>query len=163
HHGDRTGAVNVGNEITFKSSILDLKTGTIAAGNEILKPQKDKRALMPLLRGYLTVDAVHQGKRYLGGTHGLLILDDPKATLAEPWPTLALEKVPTQKQRWQAEAKDRNVTVRSAADLAKLLEEANPLLRIKAMEALANALNEEYLAALTKASRDEQVAVRRLA
>src|SRR5262249_13119983 len=122
HHGDRTGAVAVGNEITFKSCILDLKTHKIVAGNEILKPQGEKSMRLPLLGGTVTVDVVHQGKRYLGGSRGLLILEDPKMTFAER-PTVAVKRILTRTQRWLAEARERSVSVRSPEDLAKLLAE----------------------------------------
>src|SRR5262249_49868713 len=155
HRVDKSGAVSVGKRMTFKSSILDLKTGKVAAGDELLKPVPETKARVPILGGKVTVDIVHQGKRYLGGEHGLLIMDDPNMRLDGTWPTAVVKDVPTRKQRWRAEAQERKVIVRSPEDLATLLGEENPFLREKAMQELRETPGPAYVPVLAKAVRDE--------
>src|SRR5262249_5097122 len=64
---------------TFKSDILDTRTGKLGAGEETLPvpPElKDRRNAelrgLPFLGGRLTVDATHAGKRILAGERGLV-------------------------------------------------------------------------------------------
>ena len=103
------GSIMVGQHITFKSSIFDPRTNKISAGNEILQPEalpgKEEAKELPFLGGSITVDVIHQGKRYLGGAHGLLILEDPKTKWDAVGPTVAVKEVLTRTRRWQAEAR----------------------------------------------------------
>jgi HEAT repeat protein/predicted negative regulator of RcsB-dependent stress response len=164
HHHDRSGTVPVGNRITFKSAIFDVKTGKVVAGNEILEPPPETKAAdLPFLGGAVTVDVTYQGKRYLGGEGGLLILDEPKMKLDAAWPTVAVEKVLTRRQRWQAEAKALTPRIATPDDLAKLLRQENPLVREKAMDFVPEEGRHQYLAVLQQACQDDHVPVRRKA
>jgi HEAT repeat protein len=158
---EREGAIAMGESITFKSSILDPQTGKITAGKEILKPVPQAARELPLLGGQITVDVSHQGKRYLGGAHGLLILDDPEMKLSTARPTLAVKKVLTRRQRWEAEARELTPKIATSDDLAKRLRQENPLVREKAIASLPEEGREKYVEVLQTAAQDEHIPVRR--
>jgi HEAT repeat protein len=165
HESQREGAIAVGRHITFKSSIFDPRTGKISAGTEILEPLpgQEKAGQLPLLGGSMVIDVTHQGKRYLGGSHGLVIFNDPQLTLGAARPMAAVKKVPTRSQRWRAEAGALSPTISAPEDLAKFLRRDNPLLREKALDAVPEEGRGKYLPVLQDAVRDQHVPVRRKA
>jgi HEAT repeat protein len=118
---------------------------------------------LPFLAGRITVDVTHQGKRYLGGPHGLLIIDDPEMNLAAALPAVTVKYVLTRSQRWQAEAKSLTPRIATPDDLARFLRQENPLVRAKAMEFLPLERRDRYVSVLQTAAQDTQVAVRRKA
>ncbi|HEY3285044.1 MAG TPA: HEAT repeat domain-containing protein [Armatimonadota bacterium] len=135
-----------------KSSILDTRTGEIRDGDEVLtpKPPAQEQPSVPYLGGIRLVDESHGGKRYLGGTHGLLIAEGAEFSRLPAAGTIVLGGskswstpeppgwVPaeqavvraTQTQQWLAEA--RAAKVPSGPDpsmLPSLLTSPNPYLR----------------------------------
>jgi HEAT repeat protein/tetratricopeptide (TPR) repeat protein len=125
--------------VTCPSSVLDTTTGVFTDGTELwpaaTAPDPDRR--IPYLGGSVLVDETHRGKRYLGGTHGLLVVE-PEAKL-EPALNLAsvvARPVLSQQQRWLADLETRQPRPVSRAELARDLQDDNLFYRAEALAAL---------------------------
>jgi HEAT repeat protein len=117
--------------ITYTSSILETQTGHLSDGGETLpspiylaNPQP-----VPYLGGTVLMDVTHGGKRFIGGTHGLAILDNPSITLASSVETQNVTRLLSVRQQQLSDAEARRPTIRTVEDLAKALQEPNPYYR----------------------------------
>lgn len=125
--------------VTCPSSVLDTVTGKFTDGTETWPPATapDPDRLIPYLGGSILVDDTHRGKRYLGGTHGLLIVEAGSSLgTGLDLPRAAATPVLSQRQRWLAEMETRRPRSVSRADLARDLQDENPFYRADALAAL---------------------------
>ena len=124
---------------TFASSILDTRTGSLADGNEVLAapgPPDESRRL-PYLGGAVLCDQTHGGLRFIGGTHGLVVVSagatlpqSPKLAAVDVRPVLSAQ------QRQLAEAAQIPIAQRITLDrLSELVEHQNPFVRANALAA----------------------------
>lgn len=148
---------------TFPSSILDTSTGKISCGGEIW-PHKNidpwKLPKVPHLGDSVLWQTEGSGKRFLASHHGLVILDPAAKPLA-----LAREKVrpvPTRQAQLRAEAERRPISIQTPAELAKVLADANPYFRARALELLWQKETErhQFVAVLEKSLSDPFTPVR---
>jgi HEAT repeat protein len=153
---------------TFKSSILDTRTGTFTDGDELPAAPVDTglgRTLRPL-GGTQLVNVTHGGKRYIGGEHGLVILDDPNARVVVERKKEPVKLVFTAQQQARIQADQLELVIAKPEDLARALEDKNAFVREKAVSQVGEMEAEEMaklVLALRKATSDESPAVRRLA
>jgi len=121
--------------VTCPSSILDTLTWTFTDGTEFLPPATppDDSKTLPYLGGAVLLDEVHGGKRYLGGTHGLLILDAEATVAGLPSPTQPIKLVRSRRQQWLADVEVRRPGRMSHDELARALQDDNPYYRAEAL------------------------------
>jgi hypothetical protein len=149
---------------------LDLDTGLLrprlrdgAAGPKRPAAPRAEGQRLPWLGGKVLVDVTRDGKRYLGGERGLLILDGPGAGEKTGWPRVAVRLVKTAAQRWEEEEQRTKAPVARPADLAHWLGHGNPLLRAKAVDEVGQRDEQDrlpFLPVLGRALRDESPKVR---
>ncbi|MBM4035256.1 MAG: hypothetical protein FJ291_26225 [Planctomycetes bacterium] len=92
-------------------------------------------APVPCIGGFVIAEQVHEGRRYLCGTRGLVILDAgtrPELAFQELAPKVVLD--PAIEQRRAAQALRPQVS--SPNDLARYLESDNPFVRAEAMASI---------------------------
>ncbi len=122
---------------TFRSSILDTKTGVISEGDEILPaspPPGLSTDAMPILGGYPLVGGVQAGDMtILAGTHGML-LAAPSATglVARTWTQEAVVVVRSARQQQVDEALQRPMT----SDMTAALNDPNAFYRTRVAASL---------------------------
>jgi HEAT repeat protein/tetratricopeptide (TPR) repeat protein len=152
------------NVLTAYSSVLDTVTGKIADGKETLPAPKppDESKSLPYLGGAVLVDVTHGGKRFIGGTHGLVILDAGASIVtARPDGGVAVRQVLSRRQGWLAGIAGKKVAVRTPAELAAALD-ANPYHRAEAMASILQQTDRisDYLPLLAGQLNDPEVRVR---
>jgi HEAT repeat protein/predicted negative regulator of RcsB-dependent stress response len=131
---------------TFRSSILDTKTGKLVSGVEVLPapraPNESKR--LPYLGGAVLCDVRHGGKRFIGGTHGLVILTAGKKVPGSvSFPLETVKPLLSRRQLQLVEAaKVRVPTQVTLAQLQTLLRHKNPFVQANALAAARQAVSE---------------------
>ncbi|NQT38597.1 MAG: hypothetical protein HQ581_13960, partial [Planctomycetes bacterium] len=147
---------------TFRSSILDTATGKFADGNEVLPASKapDASNRLPYLGGAVLCDVTHGEKRFIGGTHGLVIVDARASVAAGlPFPAESVKPLLSLGQRQLTEAAKIQVP-RSIplADLKRLLDHENPFVKANALAAAMQPVvtdgNAEYTPVIGKCVSD---------
>jgi HEAT repeat protein len=122
---------------TFRSSILNTKTGLLSEGDEILPsspPPGLNGETMPILGGYPLLSDFQAGDlTILAGTHGML-LSTTSATglVARSWPQEAVVTARSARQQQVGEALQRPMTL----DLATALNDPNPFYRTRVAASL---------------------------
>jgi len=152
--------------VTFKSSILDTETGKISEGNEVLRgpAPPNEETKVPFLGGAVLTDVWRGGKRFIGGTHGLIVADkDVPLEYGDEIPYRTEQVVPVltlgQRQRKAAEG----VQIARAISLDQLevfLADENPFVRAEALASLSRGALTDYISAIGKAVKDPSFRVR---
>ncbi len=124
---------------TFRSSILDTVTGKLAEGDEVLPASQapDASNRLPYLGGAVLCDVTHGKKRFIGGTHGLVIINAGTSVAAGlPFSAEAVKPLLSLGQIQLAEAAKIQVPrAIPLADLKRLLDHDNPFVKANALAA----------------------------
>ncbi|GEM_PF-5583236 len=130
--------IHQGRYTTFRSSLLDLNTLRIRTGNRVTERVERKwpTETLPFLGGKQLGVLQTQGRRYLWGEHGLLVLEKG-AVLPKSWfPSIQVPREWTQEQRWEQEARKRNPFghITGLQQVEAALAHPNPFLRANALD-----------------------------
>jgi tetratricopeptide (TPR) repeat protein len=122
---------------TFRSSILNTKTGLLSEGDEILPsspPPGLNGETMPILGGYPLFSDFHAGNlTILAGTHGMMLSTTSlTGLLARTWPEEAVVTARSARQQQVEESLQRPMTL----DLAAALNDPNPFYRTRVAASL---------------------------
>lgn len=133
HAGDPR-VIRHDNMISFTASTLETTTRTFTDSHGTPAPPAPPRGpATPILGGTTLVDVRHAGKRYLGGTHGLLVLDPGVTPGGMPYETVAAEGVHSRRQEQLAQARGKQFRDVSPPELDRILDGDNPFLRAQAL------------------------------
>jgi HEAT repeat protein/tetratricopeptide (TPR) repeat protein len=126
---------------TFRSSILNTETGQLSDGDEVLPASTppNRRSWLPYLGGAVLFDVAHGGKRFIGGTHGLVIV--PEGKRIQSGLAFEVENVTSllslRQQQLAEAAKVQVPRTISLSALNQLLGHKNPFVRANALAAAA--------------------------
>lgn len=160
----------------YPPGIYDPESGQVTPGGEarimrqseahkIMYPGREKEGRpMPYLGGFILSEHEHQGRKYLCGTRGLVVLRSHDAAVRPLevqtlQPKLVLD--PAILQLRAAAAMELNVA--APEDLARYLESDNPFVRAKAVAAMLRSrgdLDDAFLQHVIQASADQHSRVR---
>ena len=89
---------------------------------------------LPVLGGHVQGETEHKGRKYLCGTHGVVIMDISKASeVLSVASMIAPELVLTPEEQLRCSAKNVEMHIDSDADLLRYLEDDNPFVRARAL------------------------------
>ncbi len=141
--------------LTFRSSILDTKTGRITDGDAVLAaafPPETLDLPLPILGGYalyrdreaIVADPEHP--KFIAGTHGLVMITKSidEASLALARPREAVTLIQSRRQKQYEEGVRRPMDVTTLPDLQQALADPNPFYQARAAASL---LGREAIAA----------------
>ena len=98
-------------------------------------PAAERQSPLPWLGGVVLRERTFGGKRYLCGTHGLVIVDGGRVE-EPPLAEIAVALTVDPENRLLDEVRQTKVTVADGKELERWLQSANPLLRAQALAAI---------------------------